>query len=88
LLSRFFAVLFVILIVLPFTAPFQTVDLFAPQGKTPTHDPFSTAKDSKNVATLARTQGNIPWSYSTAVAPEALPDTPPRLPNALTVLRL
>jgi hypothetical protein len=51
IISKLFALSFVVLIVLPFTAPFQTVDLLAPIGKTPVQALSSTGKSCKEVIT-------------------------------------
>jgi hypothetical protein len=62
LVSKVFAVWFVVLIVLPFTAPFQVWDPGAPVGKAPSHDLQLSAKLS-NDAGIA------------ALAPSAAPPT-------------
>ena len=52
IISKFFAVWFVVMIVLPFTAPFQAWDPHSPVGKPPAHDFFSPDKLPKDAATL------------------------------------
>jgi len=57
--SKFFAALFVVLIALPFTAPFRAWDPGAPV-KTPTSDAFSSDKLPKDVATAALVARVVP----------------------------
>jgi len=52
LASKFCAGLFILLIVLPFTAPFRAWDVGAPLGKPPSHD-LKTSDDLSNSAALA-----------------------------------
>ena len=50
--SKFCAGLFIVLIVLPFTAPFRAWDVGAPLGKPPSHD-LKTSDDLSDSAALA-----------------------------------
>jgi len=50
--SKFCASLFILLIVLPFTAPFRAWDVGAPLGKLPSHD-LKSSDDLSNGAALA-----------------------------------
>ena len=69
--SKLFAVWFVITIVLPFTAPFQTWDLTGPVGKAPGHDAAPSDKLSKNAAAVAVVACSepVPRSISLPVRP-------------------
>jgi hypothetical protein len=86
--SKFFAVWFVITIVLPFTAPFQTWDPMAPVGKAPSHDAASSDKLSKDAAAVAVIASSAPVLLSISLSIRRLVDGQAH-PQALhTVLRL
>jgi hypothetical protein len=77
-----------VLIVLPFTAPFQTIDLSARHGTAPARDLLSSDKLSKDAATPALTEDVVPFSFSTAIPAESLNGRQQRRHVLPAVLRL
>lgn len=87
-ISKLFAVWFVVLIVLPFTAPFQTLDLGAPVGKAAAQDLFSANKLSKDTTTTALSHHVVPFSISVVLQVKSLSRSKERRQVLPTVLRL
>jgi hypothetical protein len=87
-IAKLIALWFVVLIVLPFTAPFQTIDLSAPRDKAPTHALLSIDKLAKDAASPASTDDVIPCAGYVAL-PAASPQGRPHRRHVVpAILRL
>ena len=87
-LSRFFAVVLVLLTASPFTAPFQTFDLSAPVGETPADAASCGDKVSKDCAMPALIDSTVPGPCSAPPAPPARETIPQHAPVTRAVLRV
>jgi hypothetical protein len=89
MISQLFAVWFVVLIVLPFTAPFQTFDLTAPTGTTDAHGVVAAHKlSAKDTTTATLTPAVVPYLVTLTVPNLAVSRNHSRRQDRPTVLRL
>jgi hypothetical protein len=88
LLSKLVAAWFIVLIVLPFTAPFQTYDPRAPIGSAPAHDLKTSDKLSNDAAVVALAPLSVTVSRTFAQIYGRAARTNDRRPADLAVLRL
>ena len=87
-ISKLFAIWFVVLIVLPCTAPFQTVDFAAPVGNARSHVLLSADKLAKDTTTPSCAHLVVPFFFSVAVRVESLNSGQQRRQVVCAVLRL
>jgi hypothetical protein len=88
-ISKIVAVWFVALIVLPFTAPFQTLDLTAPKGAPDVHGALTADKlSTKDITTTTFTPHVVPYVVALAGPDAGASQNHNRRRDCPTVLRL
>ena len=86
IISKFFAVWFVVMIVLPFTAPFQAWDPDSPVSKAPTHNVSDKLpKDAATAVLIARV---VPVHESVTLQRASPSGRQEKRPTLKTVLRV